>query len=54
MNPYEITKIAVAGEAFFEEIIFEGLPNEFEDEVLFGDCVINIEKKVNFYLKNNG
>lgn len=54
LNPYEITRIAVTGEAFFEEIIFEGLPNDLEDEVVFGDCVINIERKVNFQIRNNG
>jgi hydrocephalus-inducing protein len=54
LNPYEITRIAVAGEAFFEEIIFEGLPNDLEDEVIFGDCVINNERKVHFQVRNNG
>ena len=54
LNPYEITRIAVMGEAFFEEIVFEKLPNDLEDEVIFGDCIINIEKKVTFLLRNNG
>ena len=54
LNPYEVTKIAVQGEAFFEELIFEWLPNDLEDEVVFGDCVINVERRVDFRLKNNG
>ena len=54
MNPYETTKIAVSGEAFFEEIIFEGLPKDLEDEVIYGDCIINIERRINFYIRNNG
>lgn len=54
LNPYEITKIAVAGEAFYEEIIFEGLPNDLEDEVVYGDCIINMERKISFYVRNNG
>jgi|APCry1669188879_1035177.scaffolds.fasta_scaffold175484_1 hydrocephalus-inducing protein len=41
LNPYEITKLAVIGEAYFEDIVFEKLPNELEDEINFGDCVIN-------------
>ena len=52
LNPYEVTKIAVNGDAFFEEIVFENLPTE--DEVFFGDCIINIEKKLTFVLRNNG
>lgn len=51
LNPYEVTKIAVTGESFFEEIIFENLASE--DEVQFGDCVINVEKKMAFMLRNN-
>jgi len=31
LNPYEITKIAMMGEAFFEEIVFEKLPDDLED-----------------------
>jgi len=52
LNPYEIVKIAVNGDAFFEEIVFENLPSE--DEVFFGDCIIGTEKKLNFVLRNNG
>ena len=44
LNPYEVTKIAVTGESFNEEIVFENLPNE--DEIIFGDCIINLEKKI--------
>jgi hydrocephalus-inducing protein len=54
LNPYEITRIAVVGEAFFEEIVFEKLPNDLEDEVIFGDSVIGSEKKITFMIRNNG
>ncbi|CAD8206755.1 unnamed protein product [Paramecium octaurelia] len=50
LNPYEVTKVAVTGEAFQEDIVFENL----DDEVQFGDCIINTEKKIQFFLKNNG
>lgn len=33
LNPYEITKMMVQGEGFFEDIVFERLPNESEDEI---------------------
>jgi len=41
LNPYECTKIMVVGEGFYEDIVFEGLPNDSEDEIILGDCVIN-------------
>lgn len=41
LNPYEITKMLVTGEGFYEDIVFEHLPNESEDEILLGDCIIN-------------
>jgi len=31
----------VTGEGFYEDIVFEHLPNESEDEILLGDCIIN-------------
>lgn len=40
LNPYEITKWMVSGEAYYEEVAFESLPGEAEDEINFGDCVI--------------
>lgn len=43
----------VQGEGFYEDIVFEGLPLELEDEINLGDCVINSEKRVNFSIKNN-
>jgi hypothetical protein len=33
----------VQGEGFYEDIVFEGLPLELEDEINLGDCVINSE-----------
>ena len=52
-NPYEISKILVSGEGFYEDVTFENLPEELEDEVNLGDCVINMEKKLAFSLKNH-
>jgi len=53
LNPYEITKIMVQGEGFYEDIVFEDLPDELEDEINLGDCILNSEKKLTFAVKNN-
>lgn len=52
-NPYEITKVAIVGEGFYEDVTFENLPEELEDEVNLGDCIIGIEKKLAFSIKNH-
>lgn len=43
----------IQGEGFYEDVVFENLPNDLEDEVDLGNCVINQEKKVFFAVKNN-
>lgn len=53
LNPYESTRIMVVGEGFYEDVVFEGLPHDAEDEVSLGDCVINQERRVTFALRNN-
>jgi len=53
-NPFELTKLMVQGEGFFENVVFENLPNDREDEVSLGDCCINVEKAISFEVKNNG
>lgn len=35
----------IQGEGFYEDVVFENLPNDLEDEVDLGNCVINQEKK---------
>ena len=41
------------GDAFYDDVTFEGLPEDSEDTVNFGDCVNNLEKKITFFIKNN-
>lgn len=53
LNPYETTRILVAGECYFENVSFEGFPENLEDEIHFGDCVSKIPKRITFYMKNN-
>lgn len=43
----------ITGEGFYEDIVFENLPNESEDEVNLGDCIIGQEKPITFAVKNN-
>ena len=42
------------GEGFNESITFEGLPEELEDELRIGDCVIGKAKAATFQMVNNG
>ena len=52
LNPYEHTKVIVKGECFFEGITFEGLPLDKDDQLHFGDVMIDAPKKVTFFVKN--
>ena len=45
-NVFEQHKVMLSGEGFTESIIFEGLPNGSEDELVIGDCVIGKAKAV--------
>lgn len=42
------------GEGFNESITFEGLPEDMEDELLIGDCIIGKAKAATFQMVNNG
>ncbi len=43
----------ITGEGFYEDITFDNLPNNLEDEINFGDCIIKKEKRIQFLIKNN-
>jgi hydrocephalus-inducing protein len=53
LNPYENSRVMITGEGFYEDITFEGLPNEAEEEISFGDCIINTERRMTFFIRNN-
>lgn len=53
-NPYEQHKVLLIGEGYTENVTFEGLPQNLEDELLIGDCIVGKAKTVSFYLVNNG
>ena len=44
--------IRVKGEGFFDAIVFEGLPKDKEDELIFEDCIVNIKRRIKFNIKN--
>lgn len=44
----------IIGEGYTENITFEGLPENLEDELVIGDCIINKAKAATFSLVNNG
>ena len=50
-NPYEQHKVQLVGEGYAENVTFEGLPN---DELNFGDCVVDKAKSETFQICNNG
>lgn len=52
-NPYERHKVLLEGEAYEESLMFEGLPDNAEDELAFGDCVVKRRKKKYFKMTNN-
>jgi len=52
-NPYENPLIVLEGEAYVEDVSFENLPEDEQDILNFGDCVVNKEKTVNFKIMNH-
>ena len=53
-NVFEQHKVWLVGEGFNESITFEGLPEDMEDELLIGDCIIGKAKAATFQMVNNG
>jgi hypothetical protein len=39
-NPFEAVVVQLQAEGYEEDVVFENLPNDLEDECRFGDCVI--------------
>lgn len=53
-NVFEQHKVLLVGEGFQESVTFENLPQNLEDELRIGDCVIGKAKAVSFVLSNEG
>ena len=51
-NPYESQKVMLLGEGYTESVILEDLPNNTEDELDFGDCIIKHTKRLKLTISN--
>ncbi|KAJ3036631.1 hypothetical protein HDV00_002527 [Rhizophlyctis rosea] len=52
-NSFEDTSIIVHGEGYLSDITFDGLPEDSESEIHFGDCFINEARHVDFFVTNH-
>eukprot|EP01018_Ginkgo_biloba_P036849 Gb_10291 [translate_table: standard] len=52
-NPFDRPCILASGEGYNEEIVFVGLPHDFDNEIWFEDCPIGSSVSVRFSMKNN-
>lgn len=51
-NAFEKRSFSLVGEAYTEDVIFEGLPEDADDKLGLGDCPVGVEKQVSFQLNN--
>lgn len=52
-NPFEKYQIALVGEGFQDEVMFEGLPHGKLDELIMGDTRVDVPINVEFVLRNS-
>ncbi|GMH35419.1 hypothetical protein BSKO_03287 [Bryopsis sp. KO-2023] len=52
-NPFELYRVKLMGECFVENIVFEGLTDDSDDQLDIGDVRVGGEKEVFFRLRNN-
>eukprot|EP00698_Gefionella_okellyi_P022526 TRINITY_DN7486_c0_g1_i1.p1 TRINITY_DN7486_c0_g1~~TRINITY_DN7486_c0_g1_i1.p1 ORF type:complete len:4186 (-),score=1237.39 TRINITY_DN7486_c0_g1_i1:99-12656(-) len=51
-NTFENATIALSGEAYMEEIMFDDLPEGLDNELKFGDVPVDSNKQLSFSLRN--
>ena len=51
-NPFECHKVVIQDEGYQESVTFENLPEELEDELRFGDAIVNKSKGAEFSIMN--
>ena len=51
-NPYENQLVALTGEGFREDIMFEKMPLDKQDAIAFGDCIVGASKTLSFVMRN--
>ncbi|KAJ3129345.1 hypothetical protein HK098_001757 [Nowakowskiella sp. JEL0407] len=52
-NFFEDEVIKLSGEGYLDDITFENLPEESENEIILKDCPIGMTKQLNFSVANN-
>ncbi|KAJ3106206.1 hypothetical protein HDU97_006839 [Phlyctochytrium planicorne] len=52
-NSFEDSAIQLTGEGYVDDVTFDNLPNEADNELSLGDCVINETKQVVFTATNH-
>ncbi|KAJ3022533.1 hypothetical protein HKX48_005950 [Thoreauomyces humboldtii] len=52
-NTFEDTSVQVSGEGYLDDLSFEYLPGDSENEIQFGDCFINEPKQIPFAITNH-
>ena len=51
-NPFETQTLALAGESYCEDVSFEGLPGDMDDELHFKDGPVGLSRTISFRVKN--
>eukprot|EP00854_Cymbomonas_tetramitiformis_P000766 gene766-1240_t len=52
-NQYETQRITITGECYMEDVTFNGLPDDYDDELHFQDGPVGVPSEVGFTLKNH-
>jgi len=52
-NPFENYQVALTGESYMEDVLYDGLPGDHEDELHFPDGPLGTARSVAFTLRNN-
>nr|KAJ3422703.1 hypothetical protein HK105_006819 [Polyrhizophydium stewartii] len=52
-NSFEDSSIQVFGEGYIDDITFESMPEDAENEIVFADCFIGESKQMTFRMRNH-
>ncbi|XJO77830.1 hypothetical protein BDV3_002359 [Batrachochytrium dendrobatidis] len=52
-NTFEDSSLQLVGEGYLDDLTFEGLSDDSENEIIFGDCFIDECKQKSFKLRNH-
>lgn len=51
---YQNSSLAIQAEGYSSEVTIENLPEDSDDELIFGETFVNVPKQVSFNLVNHG